>query len=151
MLALSVLVVFGPLIIEAATRYLDWLGQFTLIVTVARFAVAAVVLAMTLLMVHYWLPAGRRRFAEIVPGVLVTLALWLVAGAAFGRYLAAFADRYAVTYAGLSSAMIALVFLYFSAGIFIYGGELNAAIARASRSPTRPASAPASITGARRD
>jgi membrane protein len=151
LLALSVLVVFGPLIVEAATRYLAWLEQFTLIVTVARFAVAAVVLAVTLLMVHYWLPAGRRRFAEIVPGVLVTLALWLVAGAAFGRYLAAFADRYAVTYAGLSSAMIALVFLYFSAGIFIYGGELNAAIARASRSPTRPASAPASIAGAHRE
>ena len=151
LLALSVLVVFGPLIVEAATRYLGWLEQFTLIVTVARFALAAVVLAVTLLMVHYWLPAGRRRFAEIVPGVLVTLALWLVAGAAFGRYLAAFSDRYALTYAGLSSAMIALVFLYFSAGIFIYGGELNAAIARASRSPTCPAPAPASITGARRE
>ena len=139
LLALSVLVVFGPLIIEAATRYLAWLEPFTLIVTVARFAIATVVLATTLFIVHYWLPAGRRRFAEIVPGVLVTLALWLVAGAAFGRYLAAFADRYALTYAGLSSAMIALVFLYFSAGIFIYGGELNAAIARASRSPTSPA------------
>ena len=151
LLALAVLVVFGPLIVAAATRYLAWLEQFTVIVTVARFAVAAIVLAMTLLMVHYWLPAGRRRFAEIVPGVLVTLALWLVAGAAFGRYLAAFSDRYAVTYAGLSSAMIALVFLYFSAGIFIYGGELNAAIARASRSSTRPASAPASIAGAHRE
>jgi membrane protein len=142
LLALSVLVVFGPLIVAAATRYLSWLEQFTVVVTVARFAVAAVVLAMTLCIVHYWLPAGRRRFAEIVPGVLVTLALWLVAGAAFGRYLAAFADRYALTYAGLSSAMIALVFLYFSAGIFIYGGELNAAIARTRRSPTCPASAP---------
>ena len=151
LLALSVLVVFGPLILEAATRYLSWLEQFTLTVTIARFAIATVVLAVTLLMVHYWLPAGRRRFAEIVPGVLVTLALWLAAGAAFGRYLAAFSDRYAVTYAGLSSAMIALVFLYFSAGIFIYGAELNAAIAGASRSPTRPASAPASITGARRE
>jgi membrane protein len=151
LLALSVLVVFGPLIVAAATRYLAWLEPFTVIVTVARFTVAAVVLAMTLFIVHYRLPAGSRRFAEIVPGVLVTLALWLVAGAAFGRYLAAFSDRYALTYAGLSSAMIALVFLYFSAGIFIYGGELNAAIARDSRSPTRPAPAPASITGAHRD
>jgi membrane protein len=34
-------------------------------------------------------------------------------------------------YAGLASAMIALVFLYYSAWIFVYGGELNAAIARA--------------------
>ena len=141
LLALSVLVVFGPLILEAATRYLGWLEPFTFIVTLARFGVAAVVLAMTLLIVHYWLPAGRRRLIEVIPGVLVTLALWLVAGAAFGRYLSAFSDRYAVTYAGLSSAMIALIFLYFTAGIFIYGAELNAAIARASRSRTRPAPA----------
>ena len=34
------------------------------------------------------------------------------------------------TYAGLASAMIALVFLYWTAGIFIYGGELNSVIAK---------------------
>ena len=47
------------------------------------------------------------------------------------RYLADFAGNYVTYYAGLASAMIALVFLYFSAWIFIYGGELNAAIERA--------------------
>ena len=72
LLALSVLVVFGPLIVAAATRYLAWLEQFALIVTVARFAIAALVLAISLFIVHYWLPAGSRRFAEIVPGVVVT-------------------------------------------------------------------------------
>jgi membrane protein len=34
-------------------------------------------------------------------------------------------------YAGLASVMIALVFLYLIASIFIYGGELNTAIAQA--------------------
>jgi membrane protein len=33
-------------------------------------------------------------------------------------------------YAGLASAMIALVFLYVCASIFIYGGELNSVIAK---------------------
>jgi membrane protein len=33
--------------------------------------------------------------------------------------------------------MIALVFLYLAASIFIYGGELNAAIARARKRPTQ--------------
>ncbi len=37
---------------------------------------------------------------------------------------------YVTYYAGLASAMIALVFLYYNAWIFVYGGELNAAIAR---------------------
>jgi membrane protein len=46
----------------------------------------------------------------------------------FGRYLAQFAQTYVTYYSGLSSAMIALVFLYFTALIFVYGGELNHAI-----------------------
>ena len=32
---------------------------------------------------------------------------------------------------GMASVMIALVFLYVTASIFLYGGELNAAIKRA--------------------
>ena len=54
----------------------------------------------------------------------------LACGIAFGRYLSGFAYTYVTYYACLASAMIALVFLYYSAWIFIFGGELNAAIAR---------------------
>jgi len=54
----------------------------------------------------------------------------LAGGALFGRYLADFADTYVTYYAGLASAMIALVFLYYSACIFLYGGELNAVLRR---------------------
>jgi membrane protein len=34
-------------------------------------------------------------------------------------------------YAGLASAVMALFFLYITASIFIYGGDLNAAVLRA--------------------
>jgi membrane protein len=78
-----------------------------------------------------WLPAGRRGISRVWPGIMATLVLWLVCGTAFGRYLASFAYTYVTYYAGLASAMVALVFLYYSAWIFIYGGELNAAIDRA--------------------
>ena len=56
--------------------------------------------------------------------------LWLACGFIFGHYLADFAHNYVTYYAGLASAMIALVYLYYSAWIFVFGGELNAAIAR---------------------
>ena len=58
------------------------------------------------------------------------MLLWLVSGAAFGRYLASYAFAYVSMYAGLASAMIALIFLYVCASIFIYGGELNSVIAK---------------------
>jgi membrane protein len=99
-------------------------------ITFARFTVAAVVIVIALVIVHLWLPAGRRHLGEVIPGILATLVLWLISGELFGRYLADFAYGYVTMYAGLASAMIALVFLYISASIFIFGGELNSVIAK---------------------
>ena len=132
LLALAFLVVLGPLIMATAIRFAPWLEPFEQFVTFARLAVTLAVLVFALVIAHRWLPAGRRRLVEIAPGVAVTIALWLLGGIAFGHYLAEFASNYVSTYAGLASAMIALIFLYLVASIFIFGGELNQAIRRAS-------------------
>jgi membrane protein len=131
LLALSFLVVLAPVIWRTAVKYVPGIEPFSDIVTFARFTIASVLLIVTLILVHLWLPAGRRKFREIYPGILVTLALWLATGVLFGRYLADFAFTYSIYYAGLASVMIALVFLYFTGCIFIYGGELNAVIQKA--------------------
>jgi membrane protein len=127
-LALGFLVVLGPLMFRTALAYAPWLepleGKFTFF----RFAIASVVLVVALFVAHKWLPAGRRRMIEILPGIVATLVLWLAAGIAFGRYLSEYSFTYVNTYAGLASAMIALVFLYWTASIFVYGGELNSAM-----------------------
>jgi membrane protein len=130
LIALSFFVILGPLIFNRIIRYAPWLAPFENIVTFARLGAASLVLIITLVLIHLWLPAGRRRLREIAPGVVATLLLWLAGGALFGRYLAEFADAYVTYYAGLASAMIALVFLYYSACIFLYGGELNAVLRR---------------------
>jgi membrane protein len=130
LLALAFLVVLGPLVFRAALAYFDWVAPLEGHYNVARYSVATFVLTLALLILHMWLPAGRRRIDEVWPGIVATLALWLACGFTFGRYLADFRYTYVTYYAGLASAMVALVFLYFTAWIFIYGGELNAAIAR---------------------
>jgi len=133
LLALAFLVVLAPLIFATAVRYVPQLEPLSPMFNFLRLAVAATVLIAALFIVHKWLPAGRRRFAEIWPGILATLLLWLLAGEMFGSYLSGFASTYVSYYAGLASAMIALVFLYLTASIFIYGGGLNTAIAKARR------------------
>ena len=138
LLAFSFLIVLWPLLWTTAVRVFPALPRLDGMVTLVRYGLASAVIVVTLVIVHLWLPAGRRSLAEIVPGILVTLALWLVAGAVFGRYLADFAYTYVTIYAGLASAMIALVFLYLVASIFVYGGELNAAIARARTTRANP-------------
>ena len=129
-LAFSFLVVLAPLIWGKLVHYVPTLEPLSGLITFARYAVAVVVLVVALLIVHAWLPAGRRSFTQIAPGIAATLLLWLISGAAFGRYLATYAFAYVSMYAGLASAMIALIFLYVCAAIFIFGGELNSVIAK---------------------
>ena len=130
-LAFSFLVVLAPFIMAKLIQYVPALEPFGELITFARYAVAAVVLIIALMIVHLWLPAGRRSFIEVAPGIVATIVLWLVGGAVFGRYLASYAFAYVSMYAGLASAMVALVFLYVCAAIFIYGGELNSVIKQA--------------------
>jgi membrane protein len=127
-LAFSFLVVLAPLIWGKLLLYVPTLEPFSGLIT--RYAVAAVVLVIALMIVHLWLPAGRRGFVDIAPGIVATILLWLISGAAFGRYLAYYTFAYVSMYAGIASAMIALVFLYVCATIFIFGGELNSVIAK---------------------
>jgi len=130
LLVLSFLVVLAPLIFASAVRYVPLLEPLWFMFNFLRIAVASIVLIVALVIVHKWLPAGQRQLLTITPGIVVTLLLWLIAGELFGDYLARFAYTYVTYYAGLASAMIALVFLYVIATIFIFGGELNAAILR---------------------
>jgi membrane protein len=138
LLVLAFFVVLGPLIFKTATAHLPWLAPLQAHFDLARFSISGLVLAVALIILHMWLPAGRRGFGTVWPGILATLLLWLVCGFTFGRYIADFAYTYVHYYAGLASAMIALVFLYYSAWIFVYGGELNAAIARAREDKADP-------------
>jgi membrane protein len=130
LLAFTLLIVLGPLLFATALRNAPWLAPLETTFTFVRLALATGLIAVALVVLHKWLPAGHRRFREIAIGIAATLVLWLIGGILFGRYLAEFASNYVTYYAGLASVVIALVFLYLMAAIFMFGGELNAAICR---------------------
>ncbi|MFC0239021.1 YihY/virulence factor BrkB family protein [Rhodopseudomonas telluris] len=134
-LAMAFLIVLGPLILATARHYVPLLVEDNqTLLTVARYGIAIGALTVALFILHARLPAGRRTIKQIVPGIVFTMVASLVSGMGFGLYLARFANNYVTMYAGLASAIIALVFLYFISAIFVYGGELNAAIIK-SRLP----------------
>jgi membrane protein len=147
LLTLAFLVVLEPLIWGTALRYVPSLQTLDQLVTFARFGVATVVLLFLLVFIHKFLPGDRRNVIDILPGIALTFVLWVVAGVAFGSYLAEFARNYVNTYAGLASVMIAIVFLYMLAAIFIYGGELNAALIRARAKAQRKRSVAEAMAG----
>lgn len=133
LLALGFLVVLAPLIWAAVVHFAPAVQSLERQVTYGRFAIAAALLLVALIILHKFLPAGRRSLADIAPGIALTLALWIETGYVFGIYLSGFARNYTNVYAGLASVMIVLVFLYWLAAIFIYGAELNSAIILARR------------------
>jgi membrane protein len=134
-LAMAFLIVLGPLIIEAVRRHIPLIVESNeQLLNLTRYGITIIALIAALFILHAWLPAGRRSFLQILPGIVFTMVASLVSGIVFGEYLARFANNYVTMYAGLASVVIALVFLYFIAAIFVYGGELNAAIIK-SRLP----------------
>jgi membrane protein len=133
-LAMAFLIVLGPLIIEAVRRYIPLIVESNeLLLNFSRYGITVTALTAALFILHAWLPAGRRSFLQILPGIVFTMVASLVSGIVFGQYLARFANNYVTMYAGLASVIIALVFLYFIAAIFVFGGELNAAIIKSQQ------------------
>jgi len=134
-LAMAFLIVLGPLLLETARLYVPLMVESNeRLLTIGRYGITIIAMTAALLILHAWLPCGRRSFRQILPGIIFTMAASLLSGVGFGLYLARFANNYVTMYAGLASVIIALVFLYFIAAIFVFGGELNAAIMR-SRLP----------------
>ena len=131
LLALAFLVVLGPLILDTLGAFFPAVAQARGLLTFLRIGVAALMLASSLILAHLILPAHRVGFRDILPGVVLTFIASIAFGEAFGAYLSEYLRNYISTYAGLASVMIALVYLYWVALLFVFGGELNAAIIRA--------------------
>ena len=137
LVALAFGLVLGPLIFLQFQTLFPMLAPPRGLFNLARLGLASAALMVNLIIVHKFLPAGRRSLAMVAPGIAFTFVFCIASGEAYGVYLARFAGNYISTYAGLASVMIALVFLYTMAAIFVFGGELNAAIARLPHVPKR--------------
>lgn len=140
LLALAFFVVLAPLVWSNMVAYAPAIAPWRQVFTVARLAFVTLAFAGALVSAHLWLPAARRPFSEVAPGVAFSLVAGVGFGELFAAYLSEFARNYVATYAGLASAMVALLYLYFLAAIFVFGGELNVAIlrtrlARSGRAP----------------
>jgi membrane protein len=122
---LSLVVILGPLVWRVLGPALNQVLETSLVFGTARYALAAVLLVVSLLLLHRWLPNTRQAFARILPGVCVTTAVWLVGAALFSWYVGHLAD-YAAFYGSLGGVAITLMFFYITAVIFIFGAEINA-------------------------
>ena len=96
-----------------------------------RYGLSGAVMAAQLLALHLLLAAGRRRIADVWPGIALTIILWLALAGLWSRYLEI--TNYSLFYAGLSQLMIALIFFQFTAITILLGAEFNRGIMEMKR------------------
>lgn len=128
MLAIAWGVVVGPPFIKGLLDpgWFRWLLDQSWTALAIRYAIVFAIIGLQLLTYHLWLAAGRRRMKDVMPGVLLSMVLWLMAAKLFANWLQI--NDYSRFYAGLTQIMSALVFFQVTAIIVILGAELNRAL-----------------------
>lgn len=102
------------------------------IFAIVRWPIALMAIIISFGIIYAFAPdlePEQRRFRWISPGSAVGAAIWLLGSLAFFFYVANLGS-YGATYGAFAGAVILLLWLYVSAVAFLYGGELNAEIAR---------------------
>ncbi|MEM7428533.1 MAG: YihY/virulence factor BrkB family protein [Pseudomonadota bacterium] len=124
---LALTIVFAPAVWSLVIRYVPALDALSVPLEVLRFIVGISLLVIALIAGHKFLPARSLPLRILWPGIALTMVLWLVTAIGYSIYLANFA-HFASLYAGLGGLFAALIFLYISAAIFQFGGEINRAM-----------------------
>ena len=126
LLAMAWGIVVGP---QLADRFHPWWllwmtdrGWTTFLI---RYIIVAVTIGTQLLAYHLVLTAGRRRISDVLPGVVLSIVLWIVEANVFTSWIKV--NDYSRFYAGLTQVMSALIFFQLAAMIVILGAEVNRA------------------------
>jgi membrane protein len=134
----SAAVIFGPWLLNVLSwfTFIDPADQG--LWHMARYGFTLVILTASTIALHRILPDSRLTVRQILPGALLTTILWIVAASVLTVYFDKFAN-YALTYGSLGGVIVTLMFFYVSAIIFIFGGEINAALlGRSEEQPPPP-------------
>jgi membrane protein len=125
------LMLIGPQAVEQVAQVVGLDELFVLLWGWLRFPVAFFLLAIVLSVVYRYGPDHRQRFRSVVPGVALTVVLWVITSVGFSFYLANFAN-YGIAYGSLGTAVGLLLYLNLTASVVLLGAEVNATIYHAA-------------------
>ena len=127
LLAMAWGIIVGPQVADHFhPRWLVWMTDRGWTAFLIRYIIVAAAIGAQLLAYHLFLTAGRRSLAEVLPGVLLSIVLWIVEANLFTAWLTV--NDYSRFYAGLTQLMSALIFFQLAAIIILLGAELNRAL-----------------------
>lgn len=124
LLIFALLIVFAPVMIQVIELRAPALRGHFVTIEQLRYPIGIVLLTLGVLFCHRVLPAKSRSVLALLPGVVLTVFVWVIMSSAFSIYLVNF-NTFASTYASLSGVFAAMFFVYMAALVLILGGEVN--------------------------
>ncbi len=140
-LAANLIIIAAPLVLAHIQKLVVIPEAFIIIATVLRIGLAACLLACTLALLYRYLPRRPIAWRRVFPGAWLASFLWITLASLFSLYLSSSGD-YSVTYGSLGGIVITLLFLHFSAIIFLFGVEYSAVIAQRRSAATERLATP---------
>jgi len=133
MVSLGLIVIFAPIALGTIDNMVDvdlppslaWITSGW--ANVLRYGIGLSVFLMFLLYLHRVLPAHRLNWEQLVPGVLLSTAIWVIAVLAYTAFIA-WRSTYASTYGTLAGVVITLMFFYITGMAIIFGAVFNAVL-----------------------
>jgi membrane protein len=88
------------------------------------FLITAGVLLITTMMIYKLSNCKRPRLLSVMPGAMVTVALWIISSKAFNLYINNFA-RYSKLYGSIAGVFILIMWLNIISTALLLGSEIN--------------------------
>lgn len=127
-LAASLIVVVAPLALDYVRTLVTIPEIFVVVAMVLRLGLGLCIIAGTLALLYRYLPMRTIAWKRVLPGAWLAAALWIALASLFSLYLSNSGD-YSATYGSLGGIVATLLFLHFSAIIFLFGVEYSAVLA----------------------
>jgi membrane protein len=118
------LMVIGPDIAEWLAQQIGLGTAFVVLWEWLRIPAAILLLIIVLALVYYLFPNIDQPFRVITPGAILAVIVWLGASFGFSYYVNNFAN-YNTIYGSLGTVIVILVYLYITAGVVLFGAEVN--------------------------
>jgi membrane protein len=124
LIAFSFLMIFVPFIVSAVGKHMPGMRENFTTLEQLRYPLSILLLFAALHIAHRVLPAKRLPPMRVLPGVALTVAVWIGLTIAFSQWLLRY-DSFSTTYASLGGLFAAMFFVYLAAIALILGGEIN--------------------------
>jgi len=125
-------VVLGWMKVDPLWNPLAWVWE--LLSRLARYAVAFATTILVTMLLYYFGPYRKQRFAALFPGAVLAAVLWMLATIGFAWYVRHMA-HYNVMYGSVAASIALLVWMYLVAAIALLGCEFNAERERLAATP----------------